>query len=78
MEERSEHAGINWLGWGVLIVLIGGGVLIYANNSMKDECKNRATAAAVDRYPINEYPDTAMRGQLQEEYKLNYIRGACN
>lgn len=73
----TEKKSNNWAGLVVVIVIVGIIGLILTQNGKKNDCEDRATAAAVDQYPINEYPDASERSRLQETYKTTYME-SCN
>lgn len=60
----------------VAVAIIAIGYAIYHNNNMND-CKSNADKAAIETYPISQYPDTAQRSSLQEAYKQKYLQ-SCN
>jgi len=60
--------------WIIILIVIGVGGLIYLDKRQANsDCKERALAAAVDTYPINEYPNTIEREQLQKTYESRYL-----
>lgn len=72
---KNNNSG--WIVWAVVAAIL---VLVAAGLSRQhshNQCVNRAVAAAVDTYGIQQYPNTAVRSQLQDQYKNKYIAQNC-
>lgn len=72
----SENHSIS-VGAIVAVVLIVIAIALFSSVQKNKECETRATQAAIDNYPINEYPDTLERGRLQSDYKQSYMATGC-
>lgn len=68
----------NWAVWIIIIVLVLGGIWLFNEKQKMDDCKDRALEAAIDVYPIDDYPDTSERAKQQAEYEQRYISQNCN
>lgn len=66
----------NWR-WIIIVTVIILGIVWWQNNQSRSDCEDRALIAATDTYPIDEYPDTNKRAQLQEQYERRYISQNC-
>lgn len=61
----------------VIIVLVGGGFYFWNEKKERTACEDRAQALAVDYYSMDEYPNVAERGSLQNQYEQRYIAQQC-
>jgi hypothetical protein len=69
----SKH-GQNKITTVIIIgILIWGGLTLYDRHQAKRDCDYRALAAAIDQYPLSEYPDTQQRDVLQQAYEDKYL-----
>lgn len=64
---------MSFIAWIVVIALIVGGLFLWQRTSDAQKCKDMALAAAVDAYPMNEYPNTGQREVLQQSYERSYM-----
>jgi len=59
---------------GVAIIITVAGLYIFASYQQQHkDCENKALEAAVETYPINEYPNTGKRQSLQNSYQAKYL-----
>lgn len=68
---RQSEGRIAWI---FVIVVIVGGLYILDQKWKLDNCREMALAAAVDEFPISEYPNAGEREILQGDYRREYER----
>jgi uncharacterized protein YxeA len=74
MSEKTATSGAGIITIVIVIAVIIGGLFLLDKRQARQDCEDRALVAATDQYPINEYPDTAQRSQLQEDYEQRYLQ----
>lgn len=63
---------MNVITYAIIGVFILGGLWFFDKKQSTNECNDRALAAAIDTYPISEYPDANERDILQKGYIEKY------
>jgi hypothetical protein len=64
-----------WTVAGILLLALI--VFISYQATQDNSCRTAALNASVDAYPIDQYPDTSVRGIKQKDYESRYIGDNC-